>query len=227
MSALTLPPDVDTLRRLVRGELKRDERIQVDMWLGRCVDPSMPVVLENLILEWEQERADASLPAGLAALSRHFARVVELGRAVIDFVLPPVTEAAAALLSPPLRAQGEGLELNTTTDGRGIAIVANLRPDVARLVVVATNDRGDLHVLHDEVIIPGGSARVPLHADYSVDPDEGRVTFWMIASAASVTFPPVPSAPEELTEWLKSVEQDASTRVCAHRITGAALSDEE
>lgn len=223
MSNVTIPPDIDTLRRLVRGELCRDETIQVDRWLIRCPDPRLPVLIENLVAEWEQEKADARLPQALAKVSRRFRGLWEAGRAFIDAQLASEAGPAPLLLSPRATDAMEGPLLFTTDDACTFAVSVVVGEDVARLVVLATNDRGDLHVLHDEILAPGSRRHVRTALDYRIDEGEGRVTLWVVVSPTIDSLPPIPSFWNDFLPWLDAIERMEGPRVYARRVAGAAL----
>jgi len=223
------PPDLRTLRSLVRGELAPAERSAVDSWLVRCVDPDLPTVLQNLVVEWENERADQALPAAMRGISAVFAGLLDEGRAFIDRLSTPTLAAPAfSLLASaprPKRRRDEGLELLCASGSRQVKLEVWVGPACTYAAVVVQNDLGAVHVLLATELEPSSvvrSVRVP--SDYIVEPAEERVTFWLVV-ADHDALPTPPSAAEPFVDWLRRAKATDGCRAYARRVTPSAFEE--
>ncbi len=214
---IELPPDVDVLRRLVRGKLVRDERIQVDRWLGRCTDERVINVLDNLILEWEEEKADARLPVGSneGLIARFFRDLVESSKAVVDYLSGEPGFMPAHL--GPSTAPIEGLHIANADADATFKVTVNVAQDVLRAIVLATTDNGVLYLLGD---VSGSKAHEYF---YKLEEEDGRVTFWLVASLLAGIPQNTPSSLAELPPWLDSLSSQETIRIYAARITSAEV----
>jgi hypothetical protein len=223
--SVALPPDVEVLRRLVRGELSRNDRIAVDCWLGRCTDERVINVLDNLILEWEEEKADARLPAPWAKVSAFFRGLSSRGLAAIDLVLPQL-ELVPSFLGPQEKLQ-EGLSIRRSSETDAVKVLVAARPDVRRVALLATTDRGDLYLLKEAGPHPGGEASVVvLEEPYRLSESEGRSTFWAVLSTEQELPRTFPADLASLGPWLDELQTEPGIRLYASRVTSPHVLEE-
>ena len=218
---VTVPPTVDTLRALVRGELGREDRIRVDRWLGRCTDPRMVHVIENLIVEHHEELADAKLPPGGQPLASAFRMLLESGRATLDRIdLTP--GLAPSLLQPGLAPL---LSVELADPGRRVVSLRLRRRPGRRTLAWATNDLGAAYVLFDSLAADSPDGETP---HYELDPAEGRITFWAMEARKGELPGAAATSTVELASWLKQAASSSDAEVASIRIrSDAALAAEE
>lgn len=162
---VTLPPDLSTLRALVRGELGSSDARLVDRWLVMYADDRVANALAALSIELRETLRDRSLPPEVALLSGAFWEAFERGCAEID---PEPWSSPIDLLRAPtstaLPRQHLRAELRDRST-REIHVRDSAR-DASSRQLVSCNDLG-------EVVLLGERA-------YRCEPHEGRVTFWWV-----------------------------------------------
>lgn len=193
------------------------QRRAVIHWLGRCTNERVINVLDNLLLEWEEEKADAMLPAGSSEglIATFFRELVESSKAVVDYLSREPGLMPAHL--GPATAPAEGLHLKSAAETAIVKVTVNLGRDVQRAAVLATTDNGKLHNLSNNA-----ESRAQEHF-YILEEDDGRVTFWLIVSTLTEVLKNVPTELAELPPWLDNLSQLESVRIYASRITSAEV----
>jgi hypothetical protein len=171
--------NLDQLRRWVRDELAPTERREVGRWILRCGDPALPVVLQGLIREHEQEQADAALRArrpDRAFVTDLWRSMLDAGQGWIQALAPDVLPSGAVLggdaSAPPLSIHAAGTD---------VTVVVHV-PVTCVATVFATSDRGDEFILLDSTRLSAGTH--PLWRAWTPEADEGRVTFWLLRQPA-------------------------------------------
>lgn len=214
-----LPPDIKTLTKLVRGELAPDDRRTVYRWLGRCTDERIILVIENLILRWEEEKADHLLPASLRDISAWFRRLLDEGVATID----SFASAGASLATLGMQAGDEGLLLTPTQD-RAVRIAARCGGDVRWVTVLSSNDLGEFHCLHHGENISGETTDINLQVPYyRIEEREGRLTFWLLTFSVPPADVLDTTSSASMAEWLSAQRDLLGVRVSANRISSAGI----
>jgi hypothetical protein len=147
----------------------------------RCVDPELPVLIQGLVREHEDELADqrvlARFPAA-GAMLRAFNRLIDQGKATLVEALEGEPVAVPTLANQP------GVEGPIVIRSPAQAPPARLEidlhlPDSRLLALYASTDPGELHQLLVRQRLEAGVHRGV--ARWSVEPAEGRITFWMIS----------------------------------------------
>jgi len=211
-----IPPDIHVLRRLIRGELNREDRIAVDCWLGRCADDRVINLLENLILEWEQVKADERLQSPLRQLSERLRQMWEWGSATIDRILPASVPQVAVLGVPE---RSEGLYLRQTSTDNVLEVEIVLSSDAHEALLISVNDLGEVHLLCRVQTLCGTAAAAPQPVPYRLEERDGRVTFWLAVSPPGPSIPATPVSADQLLSFLRALEDLPSVRVYASRVT--------
>ncbi len=225
---IKLPPDVATLRKLVRGQLTREDRIEVDLWLGRCQDDRILNVLDYLGFEWNQEKQDHICSESIQTLSFFVTSLWEKGKAVFDQPITTFRAVATLCGTPQCIDYAEGLHLiRDDEDKRLFRIKVYLTSTPARAMVVATNDQEEFHILTDERNTVSDLPFEPRKVDdYRIEDSEGRVTFWLFASDTVDDLDPKPDNFTEFVKWVDRTAKAPSVQVYVHKITEEYESDE-
>ena len=155
MKPLDCPPDLEHLRKHVRGQLSREQRVATNLWLMQHGDENAPDVLRYLIREWEDEQADARLPRDIQTTASLFARLLRDGKAAWDRVVEPASGGempTLELAGPTGAAQSDSslrLERRLKTSIPKLALRPTISADAHRAVILATNDKGHAYCLLD------------------------------------------------------------------------------
>lgn len=176
-----------TLRRWARGQLSTREEQDLYRWMVGNVDPRLPALVQGVLREYADERADA----GLRQLGGLWARLTDAFDALFQSGLAEWTSPGAGLLlasaeAPPpmvLVEQDEGAALELTV------------PEGQELLVFVTDDTPRLLLLWGPGSAPPSRLELP---DL-----EGRSTLWAFVA---------PSLPRRASaaETLEACLADAS-----------------
>jgi len=170
----------DSLRRYIRGQLSPQERRGVTRWIVGCTDPELPILLQGLIREHDEEQADERLrnlhPSASIWIDT-WAKLLERGKAtwreVSDVPHVPAHGFLKTTESPDVHFHFRGI-----SDSAEPVVIVDLFLDQSSLVLVlATTDQGKKHLLVEPGLLPSGT-----HADitrWQVAGEDGRVTFWL------------------------------------------------
>lgn len=169
-------PDLVTLRALVRGQLDSASRRAVARWLVRHADGAVAATLDALAMEWRELQRDQALPEELRGLGEVFWTLAERGLAELD---PDPQPMVVPVLRTTPSVQGDLSWHLTDEPARRVHLDARMRA-TAWATLAATNDAGELHVLHAGPHLAGGA--LPIANEYVCAPSEGRVTFWLVAT---------------------------------------------
>jgi hypothetical protein len=204
-------PSLGALRRLVRGELNRNEAIRVREWLIEVSDPDMPKLIGWLVEEARQERLDAERSKPVRELGRRFLSLVEDGAASLNSVSQlPRANALLMLGSSQENHGGFGVVIDDAELSK-LTLRYTAQHESRSTRLYATTDLGDFHE-HPK----SGDVVRQLEWLWKLEPDEGRVTFWAIecAEPSSVAV----SDTSSLKSLLAAVKNDVSFHVDAFRV---------
>lgn len=227
------PPDIETLRAFVRGELPDTEKSRIYRWLVRCPDPALPSVLFNLHFEWEQEKADVLLAKEARDLSIFFLTLWEKQSARFDAIRPMSRQQSRLKYADAEQEPPEGIALTRLDDGSEIVDKREFRVEAfasssrRRAVGLWTSDdenqppecffEKSLGAAHARCIFDDGP--------FLYERSDGRITFWFVAADESATVGTVPTSPDLILDWLRRLQGRDDCIISALRLTPRALTD--
>lgn len=228
-------PDIDTLRAFVRDELDAEDQKAIYRWMVRCTDPRLPPLLESLQIEWEQVQADRDLSEAGQRVGQRFLEIWQQGDGGLDSVLAAEAVQEASL-SYAFRDTGgavprdEGVALVETSDARPesrtvtpqIVAAGSRRRAIGVLVTDAESPKVFFERELEASVEPKVEGQV---SPYVFDREDGRATFWYVASDKPSDFGVAFDDIEAFSEFLDSAIEDDSRAVRATRLTRRFLSD--
>ncbi|MCK6502769.1 hypothetical protein L6R53_05120 [Myxococcota bacterium] len=165
----------DTLRAWLRGHLSPVRRREVTVWMLRCKDPALPLLLEALTREYEDEQADRRLLArvpGASPVVEGWRWLLEMGRAAWT---AGQSAAALAVLSTGERVTEEGLLVVAAEEG-ALRLGVRLRTGGQVALFVSDDAGGAPTALLNEPLGPGTWNDL---AAWQPELGDGRITLWL------------------------------------------------
>lgn len=223
MKSNEFTPTLDELRGFVRKQITSDLRKSIYRWLVACPDPTLPSILFNLQLEWEQIQKDDKLSCEWRELGAFFLHLWESEAATLDSFAPE-PRAKQSLQYAGFRSGFEGVRLWRHDDGSKIVAARTFDVDV---VVPARRRRAFALWTSDaegpEKFFDSGMSGSLLPFEY--ERSDGRVTFWYVAADDPATLGVVPTTARLFLEWVRRIHQEPNCTIRAVRLTSRALSD--
>ncbi len=176
----------DLLRRWVLGRLPPQERREVTRWVVTCTDPNLGPLLDGMLRESEEARADAAL----ASLGRAWAELVDRWRSMLE-----LGAAGWSGVQSPILADAGVLAPAVHVTPVGHRVLVEGRDSVVEVAVYLTDDTGRC-----ERLVAPGPWRAPGFQDFGVTVG-ARPTVWAFTAAA---LPRAPDPVEELNAALRT-----------------------